>query len=155
MKDNAVTHPEPVWRDRANFIIAAQIPESTETGPEMEQLWARQIQDSLFEICCIPFFLYNVALGDKVLVKRNHDYVMKSVVEPSGRFVFRVWLTETGNREQVVERLTSLGCLIESRGPSSKLLAVDAESDETAKACANSLQELENSGELQYETGRL
>lgn len=62
-------HREPVWRERANYIINAPIGDSAHT--HTEQLWVRQDMASrLYEICCIPFFLYDVALGDLVSVRR-------------------------------------------------------------------------------------
>ena len=41
-----------------------------------------------FEVCCIPFFLYDVSLGD--VVATNPDYVLDRVVRASGRYTFRV-----------------------------------------------------------------
>lgn len=58
-------HREPVWRDRANFVVNAPLPEEG----RYEQLWSRQLSDDCFEVCCIPFFLYDVALGDVVQTK--------------------------------------------------------------------------------------
>ncbi|NOV98762.1 hypothetical protein HDG69_003357 [Isoptericola halotolerans] len=55
-------HDEPAWRERASFIVHAALPEQG----RYEQLWCRQVSDDTFEVCCIPFFLYDVALGDLV-----------------------------------------------------------------------------------------
>jgi len=64
MKSNAndciAIHLEPAWRARANFIIAAEIG-GTALRPEREQLWARQTDEFCFELCCIPFFVYDLA----------------------------------------------------------------------------------------------
>lgn len=84
-------HQEPVWRDRSNFVIAAAVPGGGDT--ETEQLWGRQIDERRFEICCIPFFVYDLALGD--VVETDGDYIVERVVEPSGRYVFRVWFGES------------------------------------------------------------
>ena len=46
-------HAAPVWREKANFIIRALLPERDRS----EQLWARQIGDQRFEVCRIPFFM--------------------------------------------------------------------------------------------------
>jgi hypothetical protein len=80
---NAV-HEGPVWRDRANFIVGAPLSEEGRA----EQLWARQLGGERFEICCIPFFVYDLALGDVVETDAAQNIVR--VVEPSGRFVFRI-----------------------------------------------------------------
>ena len=65
MSREVAIHLNPAWRDRANFIAFVSI-ELDEPGERWEQLWARQIANNLFEICCIPFFAYDLALGDQV-----------------------------------------------------------------------------------------
>ncbi len=82
-------HSEPVWRDRSNFIIGAPLAEEGRT----EQLWARQVGDRRFEICCIPFFVDDAALGD--VVETDATFDLMRAVEPSGRYVFRVWFGES------------------------------------------------------------
>lgn len=154
---DVVVHPEPAWRDHADFIIAGQIPDSGPGNPKQEQLWARQVGDFEFEICCIPFFLYDIALGDKVVTGECGDdkYLLSSVIEGSGRYVFRAWLKTTEIRNNLAEALSEIGCLLETRGPASRLLAIDAANHELAQRVANLLQAREQQGELHYETGRL
>ncbi len=86
--DYEARHTEPVWRSRANFVIAADIASAPDKR-EWEQLWARKSADTRFEICCIPFFVYDLALGDEV--ETDGDHVLRRVVKPSGHFTFRVW----------------------------------------------------------------
>lgn len=143
-------HREPVWRDRSNFIIATSI-EPDESGMSTEQLWARRVDDQLFELCCIPFFADNLALGDVVEV--DSDYIVSRVSTPSGRFVFRIWFGESSHpRNEVSVELDSLGALIE--WSSENLLAVDARDAAHAQQIADYLQEQENAGRLMYETGK-
>lgn len=149
-----VVHLEPVWRERSNFIINAELSEG-DRPHRFEQLFARQLGDDRFEVCCIPFFLYNVALGDVVLTtpKEDRKYVMKGVVEPSGRYVFRVWFGESFQpRDEIAQELTELGSLIE--WSSRNLLAVDAADERQAQRVADLLAEREQLGQLIYETGR-
>jgi hypothetical protein len=59
-------------------------------------------------LCCIPFFLYDIALGDVVRTSAQGDrrYVLESVVSPSGRHVFGVWFGESFHpRQKVAEDL--------------------------------------------------
>ena len=93
-------HQDPVWRERSNFITAAPIPDGGDI--ETEQLWARKDDDGL-EICCIPFFVYDLALGD--VVETDDDYLVRQVVRQSGRFVFRVWFGESFHPRDEIARL--------------------------------------------------
>lgn len=146
------THAEPVWRDRANFIANARLPEEG----RFEQLWCRQVSEDTFEVCCIPFFLYDMALGDIVQTESSGSqrYVVATVQERSGRYVFRVFFERTQYRYRngIVEELTTAGALHEWSSPS--LLAVDARDQEHATVIAALLQERENQGLLLYETGK-
>jgi hypothetical protein len=149
-----VVHQDPVWRERSDFVINAELPEKD--GPQrFEQLFARQLGDDRFEVCCIPFALYGVALGDIVATMPSgaRKYVVKEVVKPSGRYVFRVWFGQSFYpRDEVARELKVLGSLTE--WSSRNLLAVDAVDLEHAQTVADFLAESEKAGRLVYETGR-
>lgn len=100
-------HQRPVWRDRANFIIGAELTGTSDA--KSEQLWAKQLSDDTFEICCIPFFVYEVALGDVVQTAPagGRRYMVEKVVRPSGRFVFRVWFGDSFQPSLDVRSLSS------------------------------------------------
>lgn len=143
-------HRDPVWRDRSNFIIAASI-EPGDTTISTEQLWARRLDDLHYELCCIPFFAYDLALGDVVEV--DSSFLVVQVSERSGRYVFRVHLDQAAApRDEILEELADLGALVE--WSSAKLLAVDARDQPLAQKIADSLQDRENLGQLIFETGK-
>jgi len=145
---SVVQHSEPVWRDKSDFVIAAAFGGG---GLEVEQLFVRQISDHRFELCCIPFFLYDVALGD--VVETDDTYLVREVVEWSGRYVFRVWFGDTGHpREDIANALVELGGLLE--WSSVNLLAVDAEDLAKAQKIADYLVIASQEGKLMFETGR-
>ena len=154
---DTIVHEHPVWRERANFIIAARM---VDTRPEprwyWEQLWARQTAANRFEICCIPFFVYDLALGDEVETEDTvtKKYVLSKVVAPSGRYPFRAWFSAPAAREKTIEEIRGVGGLIEERWPGSKLVAIDAANHEEAQAVADLLHEKQQLGLLTYETGR-
>jgi hypothetical protein len=142
-------HEEPVWRERSNFIIAATLPDQSEIATE--QLWARQLGNNRFEICCIPFFVYDIALGD--LVETTDEHLVTRVVSPSGRYVFRVWFGASFHpRDEIADALQALGSLVE--WSSRNLLAVDAIDEGHAQRVADFLAEKEHAEQLVYETGR-
>lgn len=149
-----VVHQDPVWRERSNFIINAELAER-DRPRRFEQLFAKQVGEDRFEICCIPFFVYDIALGDVVVTspKGGRKYVVDKVVEPSGRYVFRVWFGESFHpRDEIAAELRALGSVIE--WSSRNLLAVDAVDREHAQLVADFLAEREQAGHLVYETGR-
>jgi hypothetical protein len=140
-------HDAPVWRDRASFVLGAPLREEGRA----EQLWARQVTDWRFEICCIPFFVYDIALGD--IVETDAQYDVVRVVERSGRFVFRVWFGDAFHpRQGVADELAELGALLE--WSSTNLLAIDARDEAHARMVADFLAQQENLGVLRFETGR-
>jgi hypothetical protein len=127
-------HQAPVWRERADFVIAARLPDAGDI--KTEQLSARRLGDRRFEICCIPFFVYDLALGD--VVETDDHYVVHRVVDPSGRYVFRVWFGESFHpRDEIAQELKGLGSVIEWSSPN--LLAVDAVDEEHAQSVADFL----------------
>jgi hypothetical protein len=149
-----VTHTNPAWRNRADFIIAGQLPEG-DSPRRFEQLWAKRLDDGLFEICCIPFFLFDVALGDAVrtVVRGGRQFVIEEVVRPSGRYVFRVWFEHPSRaQDEIADALADRGCILE--WSSSNLLAVDAHDNGLAREVASYLEPLEQTGSIAYETGR-
>lgn len=154
-KDVAV-HLNPIWRSRADFIVMARLEGEALEG-RSEQLWARQLDENRFEICCIPFFVHDVDLGDHVEATLDDEgtYVIRRVVRKSGYYTFRAWFGDTdGNAspEEVVNWMKELGCLCEWY--SENLLGLAATSEEQARDVAEYLSEQEASGRLDYETGR-
>lgn len=153
---DTIVHQQPVWRERANFIVAARLEES---GPAQrwrwEQLWARQTGENRFEVCCIPFFIYDLNLADEVETNlEGTKYVISKVLKQSGRFTFRAWVSPGASRNLIIEEITALGYLLEERWPESRLIAVDAADQEKAQALADLLQDKQHQGLLKYETGR-
>jgi hypothetical protein len=160
MNEDVKIHPDPIWGEKANFGLQIRI----ETGdarldaePRYEQLFVKQRADDLYEVCCIPFFLYDVSLGD-VLKVTTHDGapVVEGVVEPSGHHTFRVWFGRVFMpvaRDTVIDELSTLpGVLMEWFSPN--LLGLDAENDDVARMLARFLETAMSRGQLQYETGR-
>jgi hypothetical protein len=161
MQTNTAVHADPVWRDRANFLIKARLPpisgENAALSKEWEQLWCKQIAENQFEICCIPYFVYDLALGDVVEtgLEGEDRYLIQRVLRPSGRFCFRVWFggsATSHSRDEVIQFAAQLGCL--SEWGSTNLLAIDAGSEGQAHALADYLAQREQVGSLVYETGR-
>lgn len=155
MSRSILVHESPVWREKADFIIAARI-HSARGESKLEQLWARQLDVNRFEICCIPFFVYDLALGDQVKTSLEQEdrYVIERVTKRSGRYTFRVWFNSPAARQALPEIIIRMGCLVEWQTKGGHLLAIDAESEALARQVAGVLQQEEDLGHLVFETGR-
>lgn len=149
--DYVAVHENPVWRDKANFIIRVYL-EKNEGRSEWEQLWARRLDERRFSLCCIPFFAYDLALGDEV--ETNADFVLNHVVSYSGQVTFRIWFSgqDTKTRQELVREIEAMKPLME--WSSDNLLALSVPDGTEAQKLADYLQAREEEGLLQYETGR-
>jgi len=153
--EDFVVHLSPSRRDQADFLINADM----EAGGarRFEQLWVRQLGEARFELCCIPFFVYDLALGDEVDTEPagERQYILARVVRPSGDYTFRVWFGDCDYpdaRAKLVEALQAGGWLFEWYWEN--LLAIDAADGERAQALADLLVERQRRGHLVYGTGR-
>jgi hypothetical protein len=116
-----------------------------------EQLWARKTGELLFELCCIPFFVYGSALGD--IVETDEGYSLLRVAQPSGRQDFRVWFGNSKadqiTRTAIADQLTGIRGLLEWSSPN--LLAVDAANDSDAAGILAFLTKMHHAGTLIFE----
>lgn len=150
--DYVAVHKTPVWSDKANFIIRAYLEEKNGRN-EWEQLWVLRLDERRFSICCIPFFAFDLALGDEV--ETDENYVVRQVVKSSGQYTFRVWFgnaTDPNIKDEVLEKMNTLSVLIE--WSSDNLLAISAIDAIHAQQVADYLHAQQSIGSLIYETGR-
>jgi Domain of unknown function (DUF4265) len=91
------THSNPVERPVPSFMLQAQL-DDVEADDNYEQLWTRPVGEDLFEVCCIPFFAYDLALGDVV---RAQDGVIRSVERRSGNGVVRIAVKQAEDVEDM------------------------------------------------------
>lgn len=148
--EQVAVHSDPIWRDRANFVFAAL--QGTKDGKnEWEQLWGQEVAPQRCVVCCIPFFVRDVALGDEVEIDAN--FVFRQVVQQSGQVTFRVWFggQDATTRQRLVSEIEAINPLME--WSSENLLALSVPETE-AQHLADYLQLRENEGLLHYETGR-
>lgn len=153
MKKKTIQHLNPVWKSQADYIIGIDISKMFEDYDMVwEQLWSKQITENHFMICCIPFFAYDISLGDEVITDKNQ--MIQEVVKPSGRSTYRVWFKNTAGsstRKRIMDELEQRNCLLEWY--SNHLLGVSC-LDNHAQFVADFLFEKEKGGEIQYETGK-
>jgi hypothetical protein len=144
------THSIPAWRSRANFLIRADLADHGLAG-RMEQLWARKIDNNTFEICCIPFFTYGIALGD--MVETDSGYFIRRVTEKGGHRTLRGAVANKGKvddlHESIHRYLDRIGLMYEWYAPG--YFAVDLPSPLRDDEIVPFLQGLATTGDLSYE----
>jgi hypothetical protein len=96
-----VSHPAPARRGDQHLMAMVDLaPFGLEN--KLEQLWLRATSEG-YEICCIPFWPYGMALGDTVAV--SEDNRVTRVIAKSGRFVLRVMFVHPGPSPEFRDRL--------------------------------------------------
>jgi len=148
--DYVAVHKNPVWRDKANFIIKTYLGQKYGRN-EWEQLWALDLGDRQFALCCIPFFAYDLALGDEV--ETDGNYVVQRVIKTSDQYTFRVWFgdsTHIGIKDEVSQQMKARSAELEWSSENLLALSVSAEQ---AQQVANYLYAEQNARNLVYETG--
>lgn len=154
MHEHFVTHESPLLGAEADLIVLAEVEADDEGVRHMEQLWCKRSGEGSAVMCCVPFFLYGVALGDEVAVEKDRTgrLVVGRVLRRSGRTVFRVILhSEEPYAREAVQRLERWGAALEWWIDS--YVALDLPSSEARARAAEDLDPLEASGLLEYEFG--
>jgi uncharacterized protein DUF4265 len=128
-------------------------------GKHAESLWVRKIRGMQYRNAAIPFYAYNVSLGDVVLCRRDEDgegLFVDHVVEKSGNRTVRVAFKapERGNHPEAVRLRDWL------RQNSFKwdynrvqLISINIPSDEAYVLLQNRLKELPESAQMIWEDG--
>lgn len=151
-----IDHARPAWRTLADYIIHTLVGESSRIL-RYEQLWTKRIENNQFMICCIPFFAYDIALGDIVTTYEDprigRGDILHHRLKKSGHATFRVWF-QTGDSQSTIPRWLDLnGYSFEWLSSAASLIAVDTENAARAQSLADFLIEQEEMGLLVYETG--
>ena len=116
-----------------------------------EQLWCAELGNNRFGLCCIPFYLYGVSLGDVIRVKQSDCglYEVIEVEESFGFYTYRVFFYgET--QYKVMARMDELGAGYEWY--STRFMAIAVGDLRTANNVTDYLSLLEKNGELEFES---
>ena len=99
--DRPFLHMSPVWWDRANWTFKAFV-ENEDGENQWEELHGQiTMTERRLILCCIPFFTYDLALGDEVEVNEQMELVR--VVTRSKLTTFRIWFG--GQSEETIEQV--------------------------------------------------
>jgi hypothetical protein len=149
-------HPRPAWGARADFAIQLRIVTGDarlDNPPRFEELVCQDLGEGFYRICCVPMFLYDLALGD---VLKINDGELEGVAQESGQHTFRAYFGKAFMpfaREVLIDELATMAGVI-TEWFSNDLLGISAENDAVANELARWLETAMSRGQLQYETGR-
>lgn len=110
---------EKPQRDPDQLKLLLRLPQDEYGYPPytIERLWVSPREDGTYEIDNIPFFSYDVAVGDIVRAEEEDgDLFFEEVVQASGNSVIRVKLRAEAERTPLYAELQALGCDAEAFG---------------------------------------
>ncbi len=146
--NNIAWHHSPV--SASDFFIRVDLSQHGMAG-RFEQLWVKKIDSQKFQICCIPFFTYGIALGD--IVETDNDFTLLRILTKSGHRTLRVAIVIKEEQEIIHDILhewvNNTG--LEYEWYASGYLAVDIPPDINILSCFSNLEPLEASGVISVE----
>ena len=155
--DKIMAHVEPAWRAKANYAAYVQINDGNseyESSYTHEQLALQKLEDGKFIVCCIPFLIYDVNLGDEISLEGVN---IKKLVD-GNHYGFRLYLgdgrIDASFLDDVIKSLIESGACVE-RSVDARLLSVDVDNERSARRLAGTLARWAEQGLIvEYETIR-
>lgn len=134
--------------------VYIDLPNHWATGGE--SMWAKPLENNLYEIHNTPFYAYGINYLDVVKVDSSDDTnkpIVLEVVKPSGYKTLRVFFKKDFDKNsqlKIFEELEKFGVGCERL--SDRYVALDIEPSGNYDAVIEKLSELEQDGILEYET---
>ena len=120
---------------------------------DVESLWAKPLENGLYEIANTPFFVRGLGLADIVRVSVEHDaLVFEEVVEYAGHITIRIIFYDSKIQNTVEEFLTNHGCSWEG-SLIDGMIAVDIPPEVNYPDIQEYLVKYEFEEKLEYEEG--
>jgi Domain of unknown function (DUF4265) len=136
-----VMHEAPAWRPAEGYIAMVDLTSFGFPGLN-EQIWLKQVGEARYEVRCVPFRAYGIALGDEVELHDGRS--ISRVVQSSGRRVLRIFFTnprpsENGDdaRGALTREVDSAGLLSEWSGD--RHVAIDVPAGATMQGVYDSV----------------
>lgn len=151
--ETIATHDAPAWRDRADFLIRADLAAFDMPG-RWEDLWVHRLPGSQFQLCCIPFFTYGIALGDVVAARAaGADWLLERVISKSGHRTIRVAVEDASRLAELHEALhaTVASLPVPHEWHGSGYLAIDVPPEDTASRIADAFTAYRANGRIALE----
>lgn len=101
-----IVHESPVGRASSNYLAMVNLEPYGFAG-SLEQIWLRPLDGDGYEVSCIPFRIYGLALNDAVRLDSEGKHIIE-VLSPSGHRVLRVFLTPSLSVSESCELRSSI-----------------------------------------------
>lgn len=144
-------HDTPAWQDQADYAIGARITEANWKDKYVsEQLAAQDLKNGTFMVCCIPFALFDLCLGDIVAVDK--DINVKNVVTKGEYWGFRIATSSISQQEALLNVVGKIDNIYHEHF-SEKLFAIAVQGSDGAQKIADNLRAAQEKSQIiQYET---
>jgi hypothetical protein len=148
-----IVHDDPVGRSASNFIARVDLASFGMDG-QVEQLWLKAASNGTYELACIPFFTYGLALGDTVQLTGN-NYVGQPVRASGHRALRMMFVPElpAEDRQQAADRIraeiSQAGLLSEWSGE--RYVAVDVPPNTEPSSLFAVMESAVNAGDAFWE----
>jgi hypothetical protein len=125
----------------------------------MESLWVRKLRGRQFRLAAIPFYAYNMSLGDIVRCVPDDEGLglfIEEVVKKSGNRTVRVafWAEKAGNHPEAIkfrDFLKENGLRWDYNGV--RLFAINVSSEDVYQTILTRLKEIPEGAQMKWEDG--
>jgi hypothetical protein len=146
-----VSHEDPARRGDHNYMARIDLT-PFDLANTFEQLWLGEMEGG-YEVCCIPFWVYGLALGD--LVRKNDRDIIDGILQKSGHRVLRILFAAPGPplelRAVLADTLTNAGLASEWNGD--RHVAIDVPEEAAMQPVFDIVYEEVQSGAAFWEWG--
>lgn len=155
MHQSAETLVDPETGERLEKILIELQPDHW-SGEGGERLWAKPLDDGLYEIRNTPWYAYDVSWGDVVRCEGMFPAdlpIVAEVVRSAGHLTVRIFFdeVEAAERERILEEINRKGATYENAGGTR--CALDVEPTVNPEALLDYLAVHEEAGHLAWDSG--
>jgi hypothetical protein len=147
-----IVHDDPVLLGLENYV--AHVDLAPFGFPDLyEQIWLNPVSPDVYQVGCVPFRVYGMALLDEVRISSDGKYV-ESIVKTSGHRVIRVLLGQSGAptaKRAVGNLLDSMDVLYEWSGE--RHVAIDVPPGVDIARLSKVIGAMVDAGEAHWEWG--
>ena len=122
----------------------------------LESLWAEGNNEDGYIIDNIPFYVYEISVGDKISTTTADDGALyfNALIERSGNSTFRLFVKDVADSEEIKRKIEGLSCEVECDRKMG-ILAVNIPASSDIMALLDLLMLKKKNEEIDFEEGSL